>query len=306
MIKKLGIRKLSVSLMSLLLIGLIYLFPTKDEVILNTTITYVDENKLSEVFLLDKNNYLAEVSVIITSDSFEDRLKEKLMLLISGENLPNNFKSLLPSNTKVNSLKVINNICEVDFSKELLSMSELYEEKAIEEIVYTLTSEEDISKVIIKVEGKVLERLPHSNKILPNVLDRTYGINKEYDINNIYDLTKTTVYYLAKDNDLEYYVPVTTVSNDKTEKIMIIVNELKSSPLYQSNLNSYLNNKAVLKKYEMDEAVINLTFNDKIFDSIYNQNILEEVVYTIGKSVKDNYNVKKVNFYVDDKEITSF
>ena len=47
-------------------------------------------------------------------------------------------------------------------------------------------------------------------------------------------------------------------------------------------------------------------FNDKIFYSMYDKNILEEVVYTIGKSVKDNYDVNEVVFYVGDEVITKY
>ena len=64
--------------------------------------------------------------------------------------------------------------------------------------------------------------------------------------------------------------------------------------------------KTELKNYKVEEEVMKLTFNDKIFDSIYDKNILEEVVYTIGKSVMENYDVKKVIFYVDDKEIVEY
>ena len=59
----------------------------------------------------------------------------------------------------------------------------------IEAIVYTLTSEEKIKKVIIKVEDKVLEKLPNSQKLVPSPLDRTYGINKNYDINIMKNLS---------------------------------------------------------------------------------------------------------------------
>ena len=76
--------------------------------------------------------------------------------------------------------------------------------------------------------------------------------------------------------------------------------------LYQSNLGSYLSSKDNLEDYKVEEEVMKLTFNDKIFDSMYDKNILEEVVYTIGKSVKENYSVSKVIFYVDDKEVTEF
>ena len=52
---------------------------------------------------------------------------------------------------------------------------------------------------------------------------------------------------------------------------------------------------------------MNLTFNDKIFDNIYDNNILEEVVYTIGRSVIDSYeDVSEVVFNVNDKEILKF
>ena len=203
-------------------------------------------------------------------------------------------------------MNVKDNLCTIDFSKEFLSISASLEEKLIEAVVYTLTSESEITEVIIKVEGSILERLPNSNKLLPNKFDRSYGINKEYDINSLYDLTKTTIYYVGEDEGDTYYVPVTKINNDNSEKISIIVNELKSSLLYQSNLGSYLSSKATLEDYKVEEEVMKLTFNDKIFDSMYDKNILEEVVYTIGKSVKENYSVSKVIFYVDDKEVTEF
>ena len=285
------------------------MFPTKEEVKINETINYIEEKDLTDVFLIDKNNYVSEVSIPIKEDNLEEKLKKKLSVMTNNsesDKVPNSFKGILPENTKILSLKVDNETCTVNFSKELLSISLVDEERMIEAIVYTLTSEDPVKSVIIKVEDKVLERLPNSNKLLPNIFDRTYGINKEYDINNLYNLTKTTIYYNAEDNGLTYYVPVTKITNSDDEKIMVIVSELKSSLLYQSNLSSYLNSKTQLKKYELEEEVMNLTFNDKIFDSIYDKNILEEVVYTIGKSTKENYDVKKVVFYVDNKEILTF
>ena len=309
MLKKMSLRKIAVTSVSLFLVAIIYLFPSNDKLNINKSISYVDEEDFEVVYLIDKNNYVSEVSIALDNDVFEEKLKEKLEILTDNkksDKLPKGFKSVIPGNTKVLSLEVKDDIVTVDFSKELLSVSSMDEEKLIEAIVYTLTEEESISKVIIKVEGKVLERLPNSNKLLPNVLDRTYGINKNYDINNLYNLTKTTIYYSGEEDGIKYYVPVTKITNNNDEKVTVIVNELKSSLLYQSNLSSYSSNKAQLKKYELEEEVMNLTFNDKIFDSIYDKNILEEVVYTIGKSIKENYNVKSVVFYVDDDEITSF
>lgn len=308
MLKRFGFRKLAVTTTALFVIGLLYFFPTK-ELNVNKNITYYEESDFSEVFLLDKNNFVSEVSVISNETDLIEKLKNKMELLIKKDNnekVPSSFKGVIPSDTKVLSLSVENNICTIDFSKEILNVTNLMEEKMVEAIIYTLTSESEVKEVILKVEGKVLERLPNSNKLLPNIFDRSYGINKNYDINNLYDLTKTTVYYIGEDSGNSYYVPVTKVTNSNDDKISVIVSELKSSILYQSNLSSYLNSKAELINYEKEENVMKLTFNDKIFYSMYDKNILEEVVYTIGKSVKDNYNVDEVMFYVGDEMITKY
>lgn len=308
MLKRFGFRKLAVTTSALFVIGLLYFFPSKTLKI-DESINYYDEKDYTEVFLLDSNNFVSEVSVLDKETDLVKKLKNKMELLIKKDNnekVPKNFVGVVPMNTKVLSLVVDNGVCTVDFSKEILSVTASMEEKMIEAIIYTLTSSEEVKSVVIKVENKVLERLPNSNQLLPNVLDRSYGINKDYDINNLYDLTKTTVYY-SKLNDKEvYYVPVTKITNNNEDKISVIVSELKSSVLYQSNLNSYLNSKAELLDYKKEEDVMKLTFNDKIFYSMYDKNILEEVVYTIGKSVKDNYDVNEVMFYVGDEMITKY
>lgn len=310
MLKKMGLRKILLTTSALFVIGLLYIFPTKN-VKVNRSINYVNEENLLCIYLLDKNSYVSEVDVVVNESELEKKLIEKLTIMTidsdMSNKIPKEFKSIIPSNTKVNSLKIENDTVTVDFSKDLLGISSILEEKMIEAIVFTLTSEEGIDKVIIKVDGSVLERLPNSNKLLPEILDRSFGINKDYDINNIYGLTKTTIYYIGNGNDVEYYVPVTKINNSNDEKVNIIVNELKSSILYQSNLSSYLNSKVELQKYEKEKEVMNLTFNDKIFDNIYDNNILEEVVYTIGRSVIDSYeDISEVVFNVNDKEILKF
>jgi len=309
MLKKLGLRKIAVTTSALFVIGLLYLFPSANNIEINKNISYIEESDYSPVYLLDDYNYVSEVNAIVSEEKLEDRLKKKIELItvnLSDGKIPNGFRPIIPEGTVVKSLEVEDGVVSVNFSKELLSIGSAQEERMVEAIVYTLTSEEEIKKVIIKVEDEIFSKLPNSNKLVPSPLDRTYGINKNYDINSLYGLTKTTIYYTSNYDDMTYYVPVTKISNSTEEKVTVIVNELKSSLLYQSNLSSYLSSNAELKKYEELEGVMNLTFNDKIFDSVYDQNILEEVVYTIGMSVMENYDVNKVAFFVEDKEILVF
>ena len=52
---------------------------------------------------------------------------------------------------------------------------------------------------------------------------------------------------------------------------------------------SYLASNAELLDYEINENTVSLTFNNYIFEEFSNKDILEEVKYTIGLSIKDNY-----------------
>ena len=308
MLKKLGLRKLAVTTSALFIIGLIYLFPSNNEELkIEKNITYIEPDEIYEVYLVDQNDYVSMVTLPLDSTELIDILKEKIeYLIIDGkkqEEVPNGFKPIIPEGTEILDLKVEENTATINFNENIKNIRQEDEEKMIEAIVYTLTNESNINKVYIKINGETLERLPNSNKLLPIPLDRGYGINKFYDFNSLYGLTKTTIYYVSNNGDLTYYIPVTKVTNDDREKITVIIDELKSNVIYQSNLSSYLNANAELEEYEIIEDAMHLSFNDKIFDSLINQNILEEVEYSISLSVKDNYDVSEVIFYVNDNLI---
>lgn len=308
MLKKLGLRKLAVTTSALFIIGLIYLFPSNNEELkIEKNITYIEPDEIYEVYLVDQNDYVSMVTLPLDSTELIDILKEKIeYLIIDGkkqEEVPNGFKPIIPEGTEILDLKVEENTVTINFNENIKNIRQEDEEKMIEAIVYTLTNESNIDKVYIKINGETLERLPNSNKLLPIPLDRGYGINKFYDFNSLYGLTKTTIYYVSNNGDLTYYIPVTKVTNDDREKITVIIDELKSNVIYQSNLSSYLNANAELEEYEIIEDAMHLSFNDKIFDSLINQNILEEVEYSISLSVKDNYDVSEVIFYVNDNLI---
>lgn len=175
----------------------------------------------------------------------------------------------------------------------------------LEAIIYTLTSVEGIDKVIIKVEGEPIAKLPNSKTNIPTVLDKSYGINKSYDLSNLNDILSYTTYYTSTYNNTKYYVPVTKYINSKNSDVVkIIIKELGSSPIYQTNLMSYLNTNTVLKDYELDNNNLKLNFNELLLNDIDKKNILEEVIYTISLSMNNVYdNLESVSFLVNNEEI---
>lgn len=314
MLKKLLFRKITVATSILLVILMLYLIPTnKEEIDLNKNqvLEYIYPNDLEVIYLLDNNNYLSRTRINVNNKDELSKASDLIEgLTTNGKKkdiIPNGFKSLLPINTKVLNLKLNNGILTIDFSKEFNNISLEYEEKLIESLTYTLTSIKGIDKIEIYVEGNKLTNLPNSKNKLPDYLDKSYGINKKYEFTNLSDIDSYTVYYVLNYNNDTYYTPVTKyINNHNQDKVKIIIDELSSSLIYESNLMSYLDTNVKLLDYELTDNVIKLNFNDLILSDITNNLILEEVMYTIGLSICEEFDIENVIFKVNNQEISTF
>lgn len=299
-----------VATLALFALFLLYLMPNNEKLdykIKNTSLEYEYSNQKEVIYLLDTNGYVARTTIKSENlDSKETALDVAKGLIIDGEKshiIPNGFRAIIPAGTEILGLNLENKTLTINFSKDLLNINEKDEEKMIEAIIYSLTSIEGIDKVTIQVEGKTLENLPHSKKNITFPQDKKYGINKKYDLTTTSSIESYTVYYVCQQNDDQYYVPVTKYINNKGEdKIKIIVDELSTSPIYETNLMSYLDTNVVLKDYSLEENQLKLNFNEAIL-SDNNKHILEEVIYTLGLSMEENYNVKTVMLFVNNQEI---
>ena len=310
MLKRICKRKLIISSIILTLILFLYKTPNSNKYSKNTynkmeqRIKYINyQLKTNDVYLIDNNNYLSRVK-IATENEDKKLIYEIINILTCNsteqDKIPNNFKCILNENTKVNNISIKNNTLKLDLSKEFLETNN--EEQVIESLVYTLTALDNINNIIIYKDGKLLDKLPKSNITLPSTLNRNIGINKKYELTNTNKISKTNIYYINKVNDMIYYTPITLINNDSREKIEIIIDEL-SNKIIDSNLSSYLNsNTKVLNSY-IENDTIHVNFNENILNDFNDNNILEEVIYTISLSINDNYNVKNVFFDVNDKEI---
>ena len=310
MLKEQALRRIMVSTIALIIVSILYFFPSNSSLNkIKTTTNYISINK-TPIYLINKDNYVIRTTLAPKSTDEISQAKELIQALTIGsdkhEYIPKNFQAIIPANTKINSISLNDGLLKINFSKEFLNVEKNLEEKLIESLVYTLTEIKNIKEIMIFINDSKLEYLPQSNIKLPNTLDRNFGINKTYDITNIKNLTKTTIYYIGKENDLTYYIPVTKIDNNNNNKVEIIIEELKSSPIHETNLISYLASSAELQNYETLENQIELSFNNSIFEDFNKKNIQEEVKYSIALSLKDTLNIEDVIFKVDNEIITTF
>lgn len=287
---------------SLLIIFIVYLFPTKKI----ETINNVKKNyKEAYIYLLDQNNYVARVNIILNENDNINKIKEIVNYLTIDGNKSNyikeGFTPIIPKNTKLLSVDIDNNIVKLNFSKELLNTPDNKIDQLISSLIYSITSLNNDYKLSIYIEGNILTKLPN-NKLIDPILDRSYGINKVFNVNNIVGTTKTTIFYLSKQDDYYYYIPITLVNNNQDDKIKIIIEEMASKSVYNTNLISYIKD---IKKaaYEIKNDYIVLNLNSNNFSS---KELIEETIYTFNLSIKENYNITKVVYYIDDNLYNSY
>ncbi len=306
MLRKSALRRISVTTVALFIFGIISIFPTKlDQQFESNVIT--NDPVYSVLYLLDPNHYVARTKVVLKNTDLLNQAREMIeMLTINGSKshyLPNGFTAVIPSGTKLKEIDIQNGILKLNFDETFLKMTKESEEDIIESLIYSLTELRDVKGILIYVNEELLTTLPHSKIKLPTTLTRDYGINKVYDLTKIKNVVKTTTYYISKYDDFLYYVPVTEITNNDKEKVEIIIERLKSTPMNQTNLMSYLNANAELLDYEILENDIQLSFNQYLLDDFKNQKILEEVEYSIALSMRDTLDVISVNFLVDGQKV---
>ena len=309
MLKRKALRKIIITTFSFLTVLVICIIPEKlgsHDNYLDTEIDleYVNNLGTNEIYLLGPNQYLVKTNILLEEENINTKIRQIVDYLTvqKSDKIPTGLSGIIPSDTKVNAIEIKEGIVTIDFSKELLNVSEELEERVIEAITYSMINLDGIEGVTIKIDGELLTELPKKKKQIPEVLNRNFGINKVFDIDNLNGIQKVTLYYIDKINNQNYYVPVTKYLNDDREKINIIIDNLSSNYIYESNLVSLLNQDTELINYEIQDEIMTLNFNYSIFT---NDKILEEVTYTIAESACDTYDIKSVIFQVEGENVST-
>ena len=261
----------------------------------NETKSEQKEENLANIYTLNDDNYISKTAVYVSKNlSLEDKIKEKLEIMIAENNknalLPSYFNPILPENTKVEDVVVEESLVKVYFSKELMNITEEQSEQMIEAITYTIT-DENILGIEIYVEENMLKYVHHKKKKLPAVLTEDFGINKTYEISKTDNIVKIVMTYYGSDNNDYYEIPVTKYVNDDREKLEIIIEELENLCTV-NNLKTLVENLEVLE-YNIEDTKITLNINKDLTSA--EENILLTSIF-------NNYDVDKIELLVKNEK----
>ena len=186
MLKNYAIKKIMLSSIALLILTILYFFPKEDKSLKIPTTVNLHETDKSVIYLIDKNDYVARTNIIDNNKDTINTIKYLISCLTINSNnqiyLPYGFSPIIPPNTKIIDLSLENGLLKINFSKEILNINAADEEKLLESLIYTLTSIKGVESIMIFVENELFNTLPNSLKLLSTTLDKSYGINKIYNI----------------------------------------------------------------------------------------------------------------------------
>lgn len=307
MLKNVLKKKFLVSITAVFILLIIFAV-SKEPISFKEELTYASDNvKVSNIYLLDGYQFVSLTNIGLTKEEVVDKAKEIVDILIQdgiGESkIPSGFKSIINSETKLNKITYKDGILKLDFSKSLLDTKEEYEIKIIEALVYSLTSIDGVKGITILVDGKVLSELPKSKVKLPKILDKSFGINKNYNLKNLENVSKVTIYYINKYNDSYYYVPVTKYVNNDEEKVNVIIEELKDNNYYLSGLMSFMNSNTNLIDTSIEKNEISLNFDKNIYSDQDSKEVLKEVISTINLSIEATYGIDSISYMVESEPL---
>lgn len=306
MLRTKALRKIFTTTLSLFILLFVLTITSNNntENLLKTNLQIGDNGKyVHSIYLLNDSGLLVKSKILLDEENEKSKIASLVTNLVVGNSniMVDGLRGVIPKGTSIKEVIVGKNIVTIDFSKEILNVSSNDEKKMVAAIVYSIMELGNYKGVSLLVEGENFDKYPNSLEKIPTVLNKSLGINESYNITSRDDINKVVIYYLENiDNNL-YYVPVTKYLNDNRDKIKIIVEELSSNYIYESNLMSFLNSNTKLLEYRKDDDVMYLNFNDYLFDG--NDKVLEEVIYSLAYSVFDNYDVNMVMFEVNGQKI---
>ncbi len=295
MLKKKAIRKILITTFVFFVVLSIYMIPSRKKNTDKSIYHYLDTKDVS-VYLLNDYNQLTKVDFKVKDSKIEEVIKSIINKLTISKDatIPESFMQIIPKDVYLNDIFFDENIVGLDFSENFLNIKEEDIEKVVEAISFSLLELDQINGVSLYVNG---ENISKYYSIIPSIITKEYGINKRVELKNLKDISKVVIYYVDNVDDSNYYVPITKYVNDNRDKIKIIIDELSSNYVYESNLISLLDKNIKLLNYEITNDSIILDFNNSIF--MEQDSILEEVIY----SVFANYDVNEIVFKANGEEI---
>lgn len=176
-----------------------------------------------KVYLLSNDGIVVPVTISFEKrQGIADELYYMISLLKEDNNLDKNLKGVLNKDTAITELIIQDKVLTVGFSKEFTNYNQKNELRIVEALVWTLSQYDEIKAVNIKVDGKLLTKMPLGKTPLPKDMTKDIGINNHV-FPGLLNAKRVVTYYQKTIGEQVMFVPV---SNNLMEDEISVFFEL--------------------------------------------------------------------------------
>ena len=191
MLRTKALRKIFITTLSMFILLTAFSLPTfqsEQSLRTNLEVDTISNLPTSNIYLLNKENFLVKSKIFLTEQNPKDKIRELLNNLIIKSN------NKIPKNTKINDIFISDDLITIDFSSEFLTVSATLEKPMISSIVYSLLDLYPKEGISILINGVPLNEYPNSKEKLPLVLTKKIGINNKYQLSSRDNISKVVIY----------------------------------------------------------------------------------------------------------------
>ncbi|RUT48535.1 hypothetical protein EJP82_00900 [Paenibacillus anaericanus] len=254
-------------------------------------------DKLFTVYLENEKGLLAPVALHLPTGSDAEKLNRTLDMLVQDgpytSLIPSGFRGVLPKGTEVKAVTVKKDekLAVVEFSKSFNQYEAADERKILEAVTWTLTGNPEIQNVQLWVDGEKLSEMPVDGTSLERPLNRSLGINLEFDGgSSLSGTSAVTVFFSAETQDgVQYFVPVTRFVPAQGDLVQSALSELIKGPIKGAGLERVLtDNTAVDGVTVSNDGIVTVSIQDEMFEVGEKPpaQMMQSLVLTVAENAK--------------------
>ncbi|MFA9558646.1 GerMN domain-containing protein [Evansella sp. AB-rgal1] len=266
----------------------------------------VEETVMRELYLMDRNGYVAPQTINIPSG--ENEVEKTIEYLVKGgpvtDVLPNGFQATLPSGTELLGVEVAAGVVTLDFSEQFEDYHPEQELQILQSLTWTVTQLDDVDRVKLKVNGEALDVMPQNGTPIANGYTRSHGINLEMsDFADLSNTKSVIVYFLNEVDNQTYYVPVTRRVPQQDDVYQAVVGELLKGPNMMSPLLSDFDRHVeLLDQPVLSNGTLTLNFSEQLLNKMEGEAVSNDVINMLVLSLTEQQEVQSVSLQVDSND----
>lgn len=257
-----------------------------------------------QLYLKDQDQMLVPLSIDVNEEMNEEDKLQIMISYMSGKQKMEGFQALFTKQCNLERVQIEEGVAHLYFDEGIKNYKKQDELRVLEAITWGTTQFKEVKQVILYCGETRLTQMPQNNTPIPEVLNRTIGINHfETSTTQLHRSTTLTVFASKQIQGKEYLVPrsrrVYMEGDALSYSVQAILDDVSSS---SELLQPLYNQQIEIEGHQLNDGILTLNLNKSILssDKSVKQNIYDTLVLSLG--TLDS--VERVELKVDGSVVT--